>query len=196
MAVASVLQDKVGRKPLDDHLLCTLVGVTGISTICMIVYPGLLLMLGLDPYQMGLFLGASIHDVAQVFGAGQMISPQVAELATYTKMLRVAMLIPVVMVLAIVYRARDAGEGNYRKIIPPFLLAFIGFVVLANAEVLSSASITSINQLSQFCLWLSMAALGAKTNLIELWRLGKSPILLLLLNTLFLALLSLLLIYR
>ncbi len=196
MAVASVLQEKSANKLVDGHLLCTLVGITGISTVCMIVYPGLLLMLGLDSYQMGLFLGASIHDVAQVFGAGQMISPEVAELATYTKMLRVAMLIPVVMVLAIMCRTRDASERNFHKIIPPFLLAFIAFVVVANTGALSAPAIATVNELSQFCLWLSMAALGAKTNLVEMWRMGKSPFLLLLLNTIFLAVLSLILVYR
>lgn len=195
MAVASVLQDKAaGRTSADGHLLCTLVGVTGLSTICMIAYPGVLLMLGLDAYQMGLFLGASIHDVAQVFGAGQMISPQVAELATYTKMLRVAMLIPVVMILAIVCRTRDAGARRYSKIMPPFLLAFIGFVVVANTGILSAPTISGISQLSQLCLWLAMAAIGAKTNLVELWRVGRNPFLLLLLNTVFIAGLSLLLV--
>lgn len=200
MAVASVLQGKESAdKATENHLLCTLVGVTGISTVCMIVYPGLLMMLGLDPEQMGLFIGASIHDVAQVFGAGQMISPQVAELATYTKMLRVAFLIPLVMTLAIVYRSSGggvSGSGEYRyvKIIPPFLLAFIGFVVLANTDVLSAPMVSGINELSQFCLWLAMAALGAKTNLVELWHLGKSPFLLLLVNTIFIAGLSLLLV--
>lgn len=195
MAVASVLQSKLAESKLaENHLLCTLVGVTGISTICMIVYPGLLLMLGLTPQQMGLFLGASVHDVAQVFGAGQMLSPQVAEMATYTKMLRVAMLVPLIMVLAFVFRAPDAGEKRYLATVPVFLFAFIGFVALANSGVLSPASLSGIHQLSQFCLWIAMAALGVKTNLVALWSLGKSPFLLLLLNTIFIAGLSLLLI--
>lgn len=195
MAVASVLQSQLAERRLaENHLLCTLVGVTGISTICMIFYPGLLLMLGLTPQQMGLFLGASVHDVAQVFGAGQMLSPQVAEMATYTKMLRVAMLVPLIMILAFIFRASQVGGKRHVAIVPAFLLAFIGFVALANTGMLSTPTLAGIHHLSQFCLWIAMAALGAKTNLLALWRVGKSPFLLLLLNTAFIAVLSLLLV--
>lgn len=55
-------------------------------------------------------------------------------------------------------------------------------------------TLAAIHHLSQFCLWIAMAALGAKTNLLALWRVGKSPFLLLLLNTAFIAVLSLLLV--
>ena len=192
MAVASVLQQKIQQdKVTEQHLLCTLVGVTGLSTICMAVYPGLVSSLGFDTQQMGIFIGASIHDVAQVFGAGQMISPEVADLATYTKMLRVTLLIPVVMILAFVYRAETVGPRRISKVLPPFLLLFVGFIVLANTGVLSTQVVTTMSNVSQVCLWLAMAALGAKTNLVELLRVGRTPFILLLSNTVFIAVLSL-----
>ncbi len=195
MAVASVLHEKIQQQTsTEQHLLCTLVGVTGLSTICMILYPGLVSSLGLDPQQIGVFLGASIHDVAQVFGAGQMLSPEIAELATYTKMLRVALLIPVVVSLAWLYRTQNVGERRWQTALPPFLLLFVGFVILANSGALSAPTTAMMSQLSQLCLWLAMAALGAKTNLVELWRVGRSPFILLFANTVFIAMVALILV--
>ena len=191
LAVAAVLPNE---KATEKHLLCTVVGVACLSTICMILYPGALIGLGLTPEQMGLFLGASIHDVAQVFGAGDMISAEVAQLATYTKMLRVAMLLPTIMILAFVFRSSGSGAKNIGRMLPPFLLAFLGFVILANLNYLPDFAISGISDLSQICLWVAMAALGAKTNLLELWQLGRKPFLMLFLNTVFIAAVSLLLV--
>jgi uncharacterized integral membrane protein (TIGR00698 family) len=195
MAVAAVLQHKIQQdKVAEQHLLCTLVGVAGLSTICMTLYPGLLTILGFDTQQMGMFIGASIHDVAQVFGAGQMISAEVTDLATYTKMLRVALLIPVVMILAFIYRDKVVGQRRLSQTLPPFLLLFVGFVVLANIGVLSTSTVATMSDVSRICLWLAMAAIGAKTNLVELCKVGRTPFILLLSNTIFIAILSLVLV--
>ncbi|GAA3964653.1 YeiH family protein [Allohahella marinimesophila] len=209
LAVAAVLP---ASKANERFLLCTIVGVTGLSTIVMIVYPGMVSSLGLDPYQMGLFLGSSIHDVAQVFGAGHMISNEVAELATYTKMLRVTMLVPTIMILVLVFRvaaqrkptselqADIKGDSvlstNSKRgtLLPPFLIAFIMLMLAANTGAMPAVLIGTLGELSQLCLWLAMAALGTKTNLVEMWQVGHKPFLLLLLNTLFIAILAMLMI--
>jgi uncharacterized integral membrane protein (TIGR00698 family) len=205
LAVASVLPS---NKETEKHLLCTVVGITGLSTIVMVVYPGMMVSLGFNPEQIGLFLGASIHDVAQVFGAGHMISDEVGELATYTKMLRVSMLVPVVLGLGFIYRKAvleslklsSAGQGIESlkgakpTIFPLFLVAFVALVVLSNLSVIPTASVAFMGDLSAVCLLVAMAALGTKTNLIEMWKVGQKPFLLLLLNTVFIGLLAYLLI--
>ena len=66
----------------------------------MIFYPSIAAWLGLDAHETGIFLGGTIHDVAQVVGAGYGISGEVGDYAVVTKMLRVAMLLPVVMALS------------------------------------------------------------------------------------------------
>jgi uncharacterized integral membrane protein (TIGR00698 family) len=191
LAVAAVLPQS---KDNEKYLLCTVVSVACISTICMILYPGLLLYLDLSAEQMGIFLGASIHDVAQVFGAGEMISTEVSELATYTKMLRVAMLVPAIMVFAFLFRSH-APEGKLiSRIFPWFLVAFLVLMISANLKVMPAEATTFLGDLSKFCLWVAMAALGAKTNLLELWQVGRKPLLLLLLNTVLIAAISLILV--
>jgi hypothetical protein len=87
-------------------------------------------MVGLDAHQTGVFLGGTIHDVAQVVGAGYSISPEVGDYAVLTKLLRVAMLLPVVTAISLAVRHRlqrseETGSGD--SLLPPFLLAFVGF---------------------------------------------------------------------
>jgi uncharacterized integral membrane protein (TIGR00698 family) len=191
LAVASVLDNEKER---EQHLLCTLVGVTGISTICMIFYPGLAALFDLSAAGTGMFLGASIHDVAQVFGAGDMVSEEVAQLATYTKMLRVALLVPVIMVLALLVRKATHEKSTIERAFPPFLLFFILFVIIANLQVVPPPATEFISSVSKICLCVAIAALGARTNLLELLRVGKKPLLLLFCNTIFIAAFALILV--
>ena len=78
-------------------------------------------MIGLDAHQTGVFLGGTIHDVAQVVGAGYSVSPAAGDSAVLTKMLRVAMLLPVVMALSLIVRHRLRGEESRRDdpLMPP-----------------------------------------------------------------------------
>ncbi|MDQ2078035.1 YeiH family protein [Marinimicrobium sp. ABcell2] len=206
LAVAAVLlhTEKRGSQStgcensMDQHLLCTLVGVAGLSTIVMVVYPGVLVSMGLSVEQMGIFLGASIHDVAQVVGAGHMISDEVAELATYTKMLRVGMLVPVVMIIALMFRRTEPNDrskcAKFLSVFPPFIIAFLAFMVFANMSVMPGSVVEAAGDMSRLCLIIAMAALGTKTNLVEMWNMGIKPLLLLVLNTIFIAGLALVLI--
>lgn len=191
LAVAAVLPT---NKSNEKYLLCTVVSVAGMSTICMIFYPGMLLAFDLSAEQMGIFLGASIHDVAQVFGAGKIISPEVAELATYTKMLRVAMLMPTIILLALLFQRSTPEGGIIYRMFPWFLVAFVVLMFLTNVNALPSDAVSFCSGLSSLFLWVAMAALGAKTNLLGLWKVGKKPFVLLLMNSVLIAGVSLLLI--
>ena len=206
LAVAAVLPV---NKDTKNYLLCTVVGVTGLSTILMVLYPAMIGNMQWSPEQMGLFLGATIHDVAQVFAAGHMVSDEVAEFATYTKMLRVTALVPVVVVLGILFRSTlltqsnettkdsssDTTAAKPARLLPGFLIGFIVLMLLSNIGVIPEAGIDAMSDLSHVCLLIAMAALGAKSNLMELWHVGRKPLLLLVINTLFIGLLALLLIH-
>lgn len=74
----------------------TVVGVSTLSTLAMVLYPLVVRWLGLDPLNAGLFLGGTIHDVAQVVGAGYTIGQETGDAATVVKLMRVAMLVPVI----------------------------------------------------------------------------------------------------
>lgn len=190
LAISAVLPK---HENSERNTLLTVVGVTGLSTIAMISYPILSKLFGLDSEQTGIFLGGTIHDVAQVVGAGYMISPATGDIATVVKLLRVAMLVPVVIVVTWLFRARQAPEQRQKiPMVPSFLLAFVVLVIINSTNMLPHAITEGMGQLSRSCLVVAIAALGIKTSLRKLTQVGWRPIIMLVGETIFLAALVLL----
>jgi uncharacterized integral membrane protein (TIGR00698 family) len=183
MAIAAVLP----RTPESErHLIFTIIGVTAFSTIAMLLYPLLAVLLQLPDNDAGLFLGGSIHNVPQAIGAGYTISGPAGDAATFIKLLRVAMLAPVVLVVSLlVNRNRQVGAGG--ATIPAFLVAFV-LLVAANSLGWIPDDIRDVLEgLSQACLVIALAAIGLKASFTELTALGWRPVWLLLIETVFLA---------
>jgi uncharacterized integral membrane protein (TIGR00698 family) len=182
------------RKDSERDTVVVIACITTYSTIAMVMYPALLAHFHLDASQTGRFLGGSIHDVAQVVAAGYASSPQAGDTATIVKLMRVAMLLPVVLVITLAAaRARNESAAPQMKIalLPSFL---IGFVVLAalNGFGLVAKPIASIlTEASKWLLVISVAALGMKTSLREMMAVGTSAIALIAAETVFLAVLVL-----
>ena len=174
--------------------LFTVIGVSALSTLAMIVYPMIANWAGLSQQEAGVFLGATIHDVAQVVGAGYSMSPETGDTATVVKLMRVAMLVPVIVVAAMITRMQGADPTGKR---PPLLPLFaVGFIILAcvnSTGWVPSLVQGGVNELSRWCLVVSISALGMKTQLKELASVGIKPILLMIGETVFLVALVLLL---
>lgn len=186
LAIAAILPRD---EKSDDRLVFTVVGVTILSTIAMILYPILSQWLGFDDVTAGIYLGATIHDVAQVVGAGFSISDQAGETATLVKLLRVAMLAPVVIIVSLVLRRlAEVPTGDKR---PPLVPAFVlGFVALATVNSLVSLPLPLLRfsvDSSGWLLLIAIAAVGLKTRPAEILKVGKSAAALLIAETLFLA---------
>lgn len=173
--------------------LFTVIGVSALSTVAMVLYPMIAQWADLSPQAAGVFLGATIHDVAQVVGAGYSMSEETGDTATVVKLMRVAMLLPVIVVAAMITRMQGAETGGKR---PPLLPWFaVGFLILAcinSTGWVPTLVQGGINELSRWCLVVSIAALGMKTQLKELASVGIKPILLMVGETVFLATLVLL----
>jgi len=173
LAIASVLPK---TKEAERDVILAVVVVTALSTLAMIFYPMLVTAIGFDHQRAGLFLGGTIHDVAQVVGAGYMISQKTGDVATYVKLLRVAMLLPVVFTIALVVaRGRGAAVGG-RPPFPLFLLAFAGLVALSSLGVLSKPMVDAATEVSRWCLVTAIAALGMKTSFKDLAAAGWRPV--------------------
>jgi len=176
--------------------LFTVVSVSALSTLAMIVYPMVAQGLGLDARAAGIFLGATIHDVAQVVGAGYGMSQQTGDIATFVKLLRVAMLLPVIVVAVLLSRrqAGAAGEpaaGPRPPLLPWFAVAFALLVGIHSLDLLPRALVAFGNDASRWCLVAAIAAIGMKTRLKDLLTVGVRPVALVLGETLFLAVLVL-----
>ena len=172
--------------------LFTVVSVSALSTTAMILYPMIAQMLGLDPRAAGVFLGATIHDVAQVVGAGYSMSHQTGDVATFVKLLRVAMLLPVIVVAVLLSR-RHAGEatGPRPPLLPWFAVAFALLVVLNSLVALPRPILALGDDGSRWFLVAAIAAIGMKTRLKDLISVGFKPVALMVGETAFLAVLAL-----
>ena len=113
LAIASVLPPSDTR---ERDTILTVVSVTALSTLAMILYPVFATSIGLDHKQAGIFIGGTIHDVAQVVGAGYSISNETGDIATYVKLLRVAMLLPAVFAISfLIARAAATAKARGRR---------------------------------------------------------------------------------
>ena len=175
--------------PLKERAtLFTVVGVSLLSTVAMIAYPMLATALGLDARAAGIFLGATIHDVAQVVGAGYGMSKQIGDIATFVKLLRVAMLLPVIVFAVLLTRRRHGAAGGPRPpVLPGFAVAFAVLVAVNSTGWLPNAVAHAGGDASRWCLVAAIAAIGMKTRLKELLDVGLKPVLLMLAETAFLA---------
>jgi uncharacterized integral membrane protein (TIGR00698 family) len=171
----------------EERLVFTVVGVTLLSTLAMILYPIFAEKLGLDARPAGVFLGATIHDVAQVVGAGFSVSEDVGEVATVIKLIRVAMLGPIILVAAVIIRRLTVRDGTVERpaIIPGFVMAFVVLVILNSfgAFPVEVKEITA--EVSRWALLMAIGALGLKTSLREIAKVGRNAIALLVVETLF-----------
>jgi uncharacterized integral membrane protein (TIGR00698 family) len=186
LAIASVLPKH--EKSERDTIL-TVVTVTALSTLAMIFYPILVKAIGFDNVHAGIFLGGTIHDVAQVIGAGGTISDETRDIATYVKLLRVAMLLPVVSIIASVAHGDSKAKGPK---VPTFLIGFALLVALNSTGLVPGFVVTAISQLSTWCLVTAIAALGMKTSFKSLIVVGWRPVGLMVIETVWILLLVLL----
>lgn len=186
LAIAAVLP----RGPMHERdTVMTVVSVTALSTIAMIVYPLVTAAFGLDPSNAGVFLGATIHDVAQVVGAGYSISEDAGDTATIVKLFRVALLLPAVLAISFLFRARHgAGASTSRPpLLPMFLVAFAALVVVNSTGWVPHSINAGLQEASRWCLVTAIAALGTKTSLGDLARVGWRPIAVIVAETLVVA---------
>jgi uncharacterized integral membrane protein (TIGR00698 family) len=200
-SAALALAAALPQHPLKERAtLFTVIGVSALSTLAMIVYPMIVRSLELDPAQAGIFLGGTIHDVAQVVGAGYSMSPETGDAATFVKLMRVAMLLPVIVFAVLLTRIAatqgdnaSAGDTSRPPLLPWFAVAFALLVAINSTGWVPQFVVTLGNDTSRWCLVAAIAAIGMKTQLKELSTVGIKPIVLMVGETIFLAVLVLLL---
>ncbi|MCF3933214.1 putative sulfate exporter family transporter [Acuticoccus sp. M5D2P5] len=179
LALAAVLPKS---KTLERDTLFTVIAVTTLSTIAMIGYPILFQVLGLGDAEIGFLIGATIHDVAQVVGAGYSVSEVAGNTAALVKLERVALL-PVVL-LAVSFMSRG-GEAKGISL-PWFVIAFAVFVAINSTGIVPLEVEALINTVSRAFLVVAIAALGVKTSLAAMFQLGGGHIGLIVTETLLL----------
>ena len=154
------------------------------GTIAMFLYPFLfkLGILNLSDSNMGIYIGATLHEVAHAVGAGEALGENVSSNAVIVKMIRVMMLAPFLIVLSIwllktaVNSTIDNKDTKAKIIIPWFALMFIVVVAFNSFDLLSLQIVESINYLDSFILTVAMTALGMQTSFDKFKNVGLKPI--------------------
>jgi uncharacterized integral membrane protein (TIGR00698 family) len=179
LAISAVMPK---RENLERDTLFTVVAVTTLSTVAMVLYPLLFSVLGFNDEQAGFLIGATIHDVAQVVGAGFSISDEAGNVATLTKLQRV-LLLPLVILAILMATRKSDGESVG---IPLFVVAFMVFMLINSTGVLPEAVVAFFVEASRWMLITAIAALGVKTSLGAMVNLGGNHIALVVAQTVFL----------
>lgn len=182
MAIASVLP---GHPDREKQVVFTVLCVTTLSTLAMIVYPLIATQLELSDKDAGIFLGGTIHDVAQVVGAGYSVSESAGDFATITKLYRVLMLVPVFLVLAAVFRNKGESPETGKLPLPLFILGFVACMLIASLQLLPAIVVDLGLDASKFFLVMAIASLGMKSSPKVLFRGSAGALALVILETLF-----------
>jgi uncharacterized integral membrane protein (TIGR00698 family) len=160
------------------------------GTIAMLLYPFLYYLGWLQPWlnaeQYGIYTGSTIHEVAQVVVAGNAISTDVGNTAVVTKMIRVMMLAPFLLVLSFVLTKDSDEKGDKTSImqriqqvnIPWFAFIFIAIVLLHSWVPMSKNFESSMVMLDDVLLTMAMFALGLTTHLSAIKQTGVKPLIL------------------
>ena len=151
------------------------------GTIAIFLYPAMYPLLAhwFTPETYGIYMGSTMHEVAQVVAAGHAVSPDAENAAVIAKMLRVMMLAPFLLFLAArVKQLTPAGNGEKSNItIPWFAIMFILVAVFNSFHLLPKAVVDMLVTLDTVLLAMAMAALGVTTHVSALKKAGAKPLL-------------------
>jgi len=148
------------------------------GTLSMFLYPVLYHAgwLSLDTQALGIYIGGTVHEVAQVVGAASNIDPATTEVATIVKMTRVALLVPVLLVLGLWLRSSAAraepGQAKARLPIPWFAVGFLVLAIINSLAILPPDLVTAVRRLDVFALTMAMTALGIETRFAQIRKAG------------------------
>ncbi len=173
-------------KPYKTAVAVSTVVIFG--TLAMFLYPALYAngMLALSPEQMGLYTGATLHEVAHVVGAGNAMSEEISDAAIIVKMIRVMLLVPVLLLIgyAAARRRKPSDDPNAaaaaprRIAVPWFALGFLAVIGFNSLGWLPAPTIDFINEADTFLLTMAMTALGAETSIEKFKKAGMKPFIL------------------
>ena len=178
MALAATLGERrVGK----GQLALVLVGISAMSATAMVLYPIVAHGLGLSDAKAGFILGASIHDVAQALGAGYAYSQPAGDTATIVKLSRVALLAPVLMVVALFLPRAPGAKGVG---VPWFVIGFFAVAGVNSLGLIPASVATLAETLATAGLAAAVTAVAIRSPLRELLEAGWRPLLVILAATL------------
>ena len=186
-AICSALEDNPLR---DAQLAITVAGITVLSTLAMLLYPFISNALNLNILESGVFMGGGIHNVSQAVGAGYAVSNEAGDLAVIFKLIRVSMLLPVIIIISLVWgKGSSTPYPNVRSKLkastPPFLIVFCLLALLSCLNIIPDLAKNAGNISAHWALIISLVAIGIKTDMKLVMKVGAKPLTIMTLTTIF-----------
>ncbi len=179
LALATTLGE---RRVSQGQLTLVLVGISAMSAAAMVLYPILAHLLMLSDLKAGFMLGASIHDVAQTLGAGYSYSEGAGQIAAIVKLTRVALLAPVLAVVALYFPA-DGGKAKGPGI-PWFVIGFFALAGVNSLGVVPAMAATGAEKVASAMLAAAVTATAIRSPMRQLLEAGPRPLLVIATSTL------------
>jgi len=176
LACSTVVPEYPGKQ---TDVAFVVVAVNALATLAILIYPPICIALHLDPQATGVMLGGTIHDVAQVVGAGYAVSVAVGNTAVIVKLFRVFLLLPVVLGVGWYFTRRGMQHGEARVPVPVFAIVFLILCVVNSVVPLMPALMPvyvptkgALSEASTWGLLLAIGALGLGTSVTSIIALG------------------------
>lgn len=176
---AAVLATEPVVRGSSAHTSMAVASVVVFGSLSILIYPIIYHFTGALPESFGIYIGATVHEVAQVVAVGHSIGNGVEETAVIVKLMRVMMLAPVLLLLSMWWRKVECARGHdiSRLTIPWFAFGFIGVVIINSLWDMPHGLHSGLEQLDTLMLAAAMAALGLETRFDRMKVLGLRPLL-------------------
>ena len=184
---AAVMGVNTATDAEDDDVTYAIGMVTIFGTIAMLSYPFIGNLLQLSDNAFGMWCGISIHEVAQVVGAVSSAPPTAVHTATITKLTRVLMLVPLVLMLGL----KNSEKTSKAPKVPFFVIGFILLLIIGNILPISHNVKELFAKASGFLLTVALAGMGLNTKLSAISAKGFKPFVLSLIGAIFISTLGL-----
>lgn len=176
MATLPMLQAQDPKAAEKSSVAVAMVVLFG--TLAMLLYPIFYAAIGNGHFDFGIFVGSTVHEVAQVVAIGSTLGGEVAGNAVIAKMIRVMLLVPFLLLLGLALRRRTSEGGTAPLPIPWFALMFVAMAGVNSLQILPPALVDALRVTGMLLLTAAMASLGIDTRLSRMRQAGPRPLLL------------------
>jgi uncharacterized integral membrane protein (TIGR00698 family) len=151
------------------------------GTISMFLYPIIYSsgILDMDLGEFGIYVGATIHEVAQVVAVGGAYGDEAANNAVIVKMTRVMLIAPMLIILGVIislFFTKADTSGKHKIVIPWFAVGFVAVSGIYSMHIIPNEYVKYIVDIDTFMLTMAMTALGMETAVEKFKNVGLKPL--------------------